>query len=129
RKTFKADSVWKGKKILLDFEGIMLSGDAWLNGVKIGGTDYGYLGFESDISKLIKYDTDNILAVRASTKGNSRWYTGGGLFRDVHLVVKNEVSVTSHGVFITTPKIEKRNAELKVQVELEGIRNKSYNVE
>ncbi|MGC4232403.1 MAG: glycoside hydrolase family 2 TIM barrel-domain containing protein [Niabella sp.] len=129
RKIFKADPSWRGKKILLDFEGIMLSGDAWLNGVKIGGTDYGYLGFDADISKLIKYDTDNILAVRASTKGNSRWYTGGGLFRDVHLVVKNEASVARHGVFITTPKITKQNAEVKVQVELEGIRNKTYNLE
>ncbi|GAB3412837.1 glycoside hydrolase family 2 TIM barrel-domain containing protein [Niabella aquatica] len=129
RKIFKADPVWRGKKVLLDFEGIMLSGDAWLNGVKIGGTDYGYLGFETDISKLIKYDADNILAVRASTKGNSRWYTGGGLFRDVYLVVKNEVSVARHGVFITTSKIDEQNAEVKVQVELEGIRNKTYNLE
>jgi beta-galactosidase len=136
RKTFKADPAWRarlpdgqGKKILLDFEGIMLSGDAWLNGVKIGGTDYGYLGFDADISKLIKYDANNVLAVRASTKGHSRWYTGGGLFRDVHLVVKNEVAVARHGVFITTPGITEQNAEVRVQVELEGIRNKTYNLE
>jgi beta-galactosidase len=64
---------------LLAFEGIMLSGDVWLNGNKIGGTDYGYLGFESDITDIIKYDSDNVVAVRASTgeNGNSRWYTGG----------------------------------------------------
>ena len=56
RKTFNADPVWKGKKVFLDFEGIMLHGDAYLNGKKIGGTDYGYLGFEADVTKLLKYD-------------------------------------------------------------------------
>lgn len=129
RKTFKADPAWKGKKILLDFEGIMLHGDAWLNGEKIGGTDYGYLGFESDISKLLKYDADNVVAVRASTKGASRWYTGGGLFRDIHLVVKNDVAIARNGVYITTPVVTQQNAVAQLQVELEGIRNKSYNVE
>lgn len=129
RKIFKAAPAWKGKKIVLDFEGIMLNGDVWLNGSQIGATDYGYLGFEADISKLLKFDTDNGVAVRASTKGNSRWYTGGGLFRDVHLMVKNEVSIARHGLYITTPNISDSKAEVKVQVELEGVRGKSYNLE
>ncbi|MFV0606225.1 MAG: glycoside hydrolase family 2 TIM barrel-domain containing protein [Niabella sp.] len=131
RKNFKADPAWKGKKILLDFEGIMVYGDVWLNGEKIGGTDYGYLGFDADISKLLKYDTENVVAVRASTgsKGGSRWYTGGGLFRDVHLIVKNEVSVARHGVYVTTPDITSQNAKVAVQVAVEGIRNKTNSFE
>ena len=78
RKTFKADPEWKGKRVLLDFEGIMLIGDVWVNGQKVGGTDYGYIGFETDITKLLRYDADNVVAVSASTgkKGGSRWYTG-----------------------------------------------------
>lgn len=130
RKTFKADPSWKGKEVLLDFEGIMLTGKAWLNGQKIGETDYGYLGFEADITKLINYDGPNVVAVRASTgkKGGSRWYTGGGLFRDVHLIVKNGVSVARHGVYITTPKVGKSSASVNVQVGIDGIRNKSYNL-
>ncbi|WP_316807736.1 glycoside hydrolase family 2 TIM barrel-domain containing protein [Pedobacter agri] len=128
RKTFKADPNWKGKKILLDFEGIMLHGEVWLNGKKIGGTNYGYLGFEADIASVIKYDADNVVAVRASTGDtpNSRWYTGGGLFRDVHLVVKDTVSIARHGIFITTPNISNQNAEVNVQVEIAGIRAKAY---
>jgi len=131
RKNFKADAAWKGKKVLIDFEGIMVTGDVWLNGEKIGGTDYGYLGFESDISRWLKYDGDNVLAVRASTgdKNGSRWYTGGGLFRDVHLIIRNEVAIARHGVFITTPQITEQAAQVKVQVELEGIRNKEYPLE
>lgn len=126
RKTFKADNAWKGKRVFIDFEGILLHGDAWLNGKKIGGTDYGYLGFEADITKLLKYDGDNVFAVRASTgdDGDSRWYTGGGLYRDVHLMLKDSVAVARHGVFVTTPEINSDNAKVLVQVEVEGIRGK-----
>jgi len=129
RKTFKADPSWKGKRVLLDFEGIMLHGDVWLNGKKIGGTDYGYLGFEADIADIIKYDGDNVVAVRSSTEGGSRWYTGGGLFRDVHFVVKDSISIARHGIFITTPKISNQNAEISVQVEVAGIKNKQLELE
>jgi len=131
RKSFKADASWKDKKVLIDFEGIMLTGEVWLNGSKIGGTDYGYVGFESDITKLIKYDGDNIIAVRASTgkTGSSRWYTGGGLFRDVNLVIKDKISIARHGVYITTPKITSNKANVKVQVEVEGIRGKRFDID
>ncbi|MBA4318233.1 MAG: beta-galactosidase [Flavobacterium sp.] len=129
RKTFKADASWVGKQVFLDFEGIMLHGEVWLNGKKIGGTSYGYLGFETNVSDLIKYDAVNVVAVRSSTEGGSRWYTGGGLFRDVHLVVKDSVSIARHGIYITTPKISNQNAEVSVQVEVAGIKNKEYQLE
>ena len=131
RKHFKANPAWMGKRILLDFEGIMLVGDVWVNGRKVGSTDYGYLGFETDITDLLNYDEDNVVAVWASTgkKDGSRWYTGGGLFRDVHLVIKNPIAIARHGVFVSTPKITEQRAEVSVQVELEGIRNKSLDIE
>jgi beta-galactosidase len=131
RKTFKADEAWKGRRVLLDVEGIMLIGDVWLNGTKVGSTDYGYLGFESDISKHLNYDGDNVLAVRASTgeTGGSRWFTGGGLYRDVNIVVKNQVAIARHGLFITTPLITDAMAEVSVQVDIEGFRGKADDLE
>ena len=137
RKTFQADPAWRGKRVVLDFEGIMLHGDAYLNGKKIGGTDYGYLGFEADITKLLKYDTPNVLAVHCSTgeNGNSRWYTGGGLFRDIHLILKDSVSIARHGIYVKaspTPSQEgealAKQATVSVQVEVEGIKNKKYDL-
>ena len=129
RKVFKADPAWKGKRILLDFEGIMLTGDAWFNGVKVGGTNYGYLGFEAEITNLVSYEVENVVAVYASTKGGSRWYTGGGLYRDVHLIVKDSISVARHGVYITTPEISANHAQVSVQVEIEGFRAKDIDLE
>lgn len=130
RKTFNADKNWQGKRVILDFEGIMLHGDAYLNGTKIGGTDYGYLGFEADVTKLIDYDRPNVLAVHCSTgkAENSRWYTGGGLYRDVHLILKDSVAIARHGIFIQTPDVSQQQATVDVQVEVEGIRNKKYDL-
>ena len=107
RKSFTFNPAWEGKRVFIDFEGIMLTGDVWLNGTKIGGTDYGYLGFEADITRHLKRNADNIIAVRASTgnEKNSRWYTGGGLYRDVHLFVKDTIAIARHGVLSAHRKL------------------------
>lgn len=130
RKTFQADSSWRGRRVLLAFEGIMLLGDVWVNGQWAGSTDYGYLGMEVDITSLLDFEGDNVVAVCASTgkKGGSRWYTGGGLYRNVHLLVKDSTSIARHGVFITTPKVCSQSAEVCIQVEVEGLRYKRGDV-
>lgn len=104
RRHFTADPGWKGKRVFAEFEGIMAVGDVFLNGEKIASTDYGYLGCWADLTAKLNWNGDNVLAVRADCghKGGSRWYTGGGLVRDVHLVVKNPVSVARNGFFITS---------------------------
>ena len=99
-----ADSL-RGRRLLLDFGGIMYVGDVYLNGERIGGTDYGYVGFEIDVTDKLRFGQDNLIAVMADTRepGNSRWYTGGGLFRDVKLVVTGkEVYFGRHPLYITT---------------------------
>ena len=95
----------KGKRILLDFGGIMYTGDVFLYGKRIGGTDYGYVGFEIDITNELKWDAANELAVVADTRepNNSRWYTGGGLFRDVKLIATSkDLYFARHPLYITT---------------------------
>ena len=104
-KTITPAETLKGKRVLLDFEGIMYVGDVYLNGKRIGGTDYAYLGFDIDISKLLHYGQPNTIAVHASTSGpmNSRWYTGGGLFRDVNLITTPaDIYFARHPLFVTT---------------------------
>lgn len=106
QKKFTPEDEWKGKRILLDFEGILLVGDVYLNGEKIGGTDYGYLGFECDISNGLKFGEENVVDVIADTGSpeNSRWYTGGGLYRDVNIVITDpQHYFTRHPLKITTP--------------------------
>ena len=108
---------WKGKRIVLDFQGIMLVGDVYLNGKRIGGTDYGYLGFDIDLSKLLKWGQPNEIAVKADTQNpsNSRWFTGAGLYRDVNLIVTNKnLFFPRHPLFIRT----QGNKELKIKAEI-----------
>lgn len=107
RKTFTPQADWEGKRVLLDFEGIMLVGDVYLNDERIGGTDYGYLGFDTDISKKLKFGEPNVIEVKANTgtPENSRWYTGGGLYRDVNLIITDPKHYfTRNSVYVTTPK-------------------------
>ena len=105
RKTITPDASMEGRRVLLDFEGIMYVGDVWLNGQHIGGTDYGYVGFEVDVTKMLRYGQPNEIKVKAHTmtEKNSRWYTGGGLFRNVSLVsTPADLYFERHPLYITT---------------------------
>ena len=108
---------WKGKRIVLDFQGIMLVGDVYLNGQRIGGTDYGYLGFDIDLSKLLKWGEANEITVKADTRNpnNSRWFTGAGLYRDVNLIITDKnLFFPRHPLFIRT----QGNKEVKIKAEI-----------
>ena len=108
---------WKGKRIILDFQGIMLVGDVYLNGKRIGGTDYGYLGFDIDLSKLLKWGEANEITVKADTRNpnNSRWFTGAGLYRDVNLIITDkDLFFPRHPLFIRTQD----NKEVKIKAEI-----------
>ena len=105
KKTITPDASKKGKRVLLDFEGIMLTADVFLNGQRVGGTDYGYVGFEIDVTNHLRYGQPNELMVKAETQDEraSRWYTGGGLFRDVNMITTSaELYLERHPLYITT---------------------------
>ena len=117
RKTITPPSEWKGRRVLLDFEGIMQVGDVYLNGVRVGGTDYGYVGFEIDVTRQLRYGQPNELKVKASTQNekSSRWYTGGGLFRNVSMVATSgDLYLNRHPLYITT----RQNRYVTVGVEM-----------
>ena len=120
RKSFAYDPSWEGKRVLLDFGGIMFFGDVRLNGTKVAETEYGYLGFETDITEQLKKDAPNLVEVWAKVgggKNGSRWYTGGGLYRSVKLKVVNERRIARHGVCVRT-----KGETAEVEVEIEGCR-------
>ncbi len=117
RKVLHAPKEWQGRRLLLDFGGIMLVGDVYLNGNRIGGTDYGYVGFDIDVTKQLRYGADNVLVVVANTMApnNSRWYTGGGLYRDVRLIATNrDLYFEHHPLFLSTPGNKQLNVTAEV---------------
>ena len=107
----------KGRRLLLDFGGIVYTADVYLNGERIGGTDYGYVGFEIDVTERLRMGQENVIAVRADTRepGNSRWYTGGGIFRNVKLVsTPRDLYLNRHPIYVTT----KDNKTVSLSAEL-----------
>lgn len=117
-KTITPAAEKKGRRALLDFLGIMYYGDVYLNGERIGGTDYGYVGFEIDVTNKLKYGQENTVAVYANTgqPKQSRWYTGGGLFRDVNLVYTDpSLYFMRHPLYITTKDNRTVNITANVQ--------------
>lgn len=117
RKVLETPEAWRGHRVELDFGGIMLVGDVYLNGERIGGTDYGYVGFGIDVTDKLHYGGQDVIMVKADTRdaNNSRWYTGGGLYRDVRAIVTNkELFFARHPLYITT----QGNREVSISAEI-----------
>ena len=122
RKTFMAPKEWQGLSVKLDFGGIIYLGDVYINGIKVASTDYGYVGLEADLTKHLKYGGENVVAVYASTgpKKGSRWYTGGGLFRDVRLQLDNPTHIARHGVYIVS-KVDELTSKQVDELSASGV--------
>ncbi len=117
RKTFNVPESLKGRRVLLDFEGVMYVSDVYVNGKKVASNEYGYTGFEADITKAVHYGGDNVVAVYSNTGAvnASRWYTGGGIYRNVWLDATNDTRIARHGLYVTT-----EGKKVKVQVQVVG---------
>jgi len=111
RKSFMVAAQNKGKKIQLEFEGIYMNADIWINGIPLGNHPYGYTSFMVDITNQVKFDMPNIIAVEVKNEGvNSRWYSGSGINRHVWIKTMETVHTTQWGTFITTPVITPKSA-------------------
>ena len=119
RKKFAAPAQWRDKSIQLQFDGIYMNADVWLNGRHLGNHPYGYTSFRYDITDCVRFDKENILAVRVRNEGiNSRWYSGSGIYRHVWLRVTEPVHVAAWGTYITTPEVDESSAKINVTTTL-----------
>ena len=115
RKTFAVPAELKGRRIVLDFEGVMYVSDVYVNGKKVASNEYGYTGFEADITRAVRWGGENVVAVYSNTGkvNGSRWYTGGGIFRNVWLKATNPTHMARHGLYVTTEG-DKVNVQVQV---------------
>ena len=126
RKKLELPADVAGKKIWIEFDGVMANSDVWLNGVLLGHRPSGYTSFRYDVSDAIN-PGDNILVVRADTSAQpaSRWYTGAGIYRHVRMVVTEPLHIAPWGVYVTTPEVSEALATVQVQTELNNTALKS----
>lgn len=122
RKTFTLDSSHAGKRIFIDFDGVYMNSQVWINGTSLGSWPYGYTTFQYDLTQYVKTDgSSNVVAVRVDNKQpNSRWYTGSGIYRNVWLTVLDPVHIAFNGGFITTPTVSATSATVSAAVEIEN---------
>ncbi|MFK7911744.1 MAG: sugar-binding domain-containing protein, partial [Akkermansiaceae bacterium] len=107
RKVFKTPSHASGKKVFIEFDGIYMNGEVWINGHRLGKRPYGYTGVQYDLTPHLDAEGENIIAVRVdnSLQPSTRWYTGSGIYRHVWLTVTDKLHVGHWGTQISTPEI------------------------
>ena len=131
RKSFTIKQEDKDKMVYLQFDGVYMNSDVWLNGKHLGFHPYGYTPFYYDITQFLNPEgRPNVVAVRVRNDGNnSRWYSGSGITRHVWMSVVDPVHIeVAGGVYVTTPSVNKNSAEVKIQTTLVNSGNKDQNI-
>lgn len=116
RKCFTMSNSDTEHSVFIEFDAVMANSDIWINGHYLGHRPMGYLPINYEITKYLKFNEVNVIAVRVdnSIQPASRWYTGAGIYRHVKLITTNPIHLERGSVFITTPKIEKNSAEVRI---------------
>jgi beta-galactosidase len=110
-----------GKRALLLFDGAMSNAHVFVNGQEVGNWPYGYNSFFFDITSYLKAGADNTLAVRLQNQSEaSRWYPGAGLYRNVHLILTDDVHIPVWGTYLTTPVISPETAQVQLRTQVEA---------
>lgn len=122
RKKFIADKKLKGKKVFIDFDGVYMNSEVWINGHYLGKRPFGYISFRYDLTPYLLIGDENVIAVKVDNneQPNSRWYSGCGIYRNVWLTVVNHIYVDQWGTFVTTPDITEESAIINVATKLKN---------
>lgn len=118
RKTFTIPEDQAGKLVFIEFDGVYMNSEVWINGHYLGKRPNGYISFRYELTPRLVYgDKPNVIAARVdnSLQPNSRWYSGSGIYRNVRLVVVNPVHVDQWGAHITTPVAVEDSAIVNIQ--------------
>jgi beta-galactosidase len=122
RKKFTLDKDDRFNQVIINFDGVYMNSEVWVNGKLAGSHPYGYTAFQFDITEYLNpAGKPNIIAVKVKNEGeNSRWYSGSGIYRHVWLIQKQPVRITHNGVFIHTESISENEADVSVSATVEN---------
>ncbi|MBN1302394.1 MAG: glycoside hydrolase family 2 protein [Melioribacteraceae bacterium] len=131
RKSFKMPESRSGKMTFIKFDGIYRNSEVWINGNYLGKRPYGYISFIYELTPYLKYgDEENIIAVKVdnSKQPNSRWYSGSGIYRNVHLITTDKIHVDKWGTFVTTPDVNNERAVVLINTTIQNFSDKDEDV-
>ena len=120
RKVFTIPNEQQGKRIVVQFDGVYMNAEVWLNGQFLGTHPYGYTSFWFDVTDKAKLGA-NVLAVKVKNEGeNSRWYSGSGIYRHVWLKSLDQAHVAQWGTYLTTPTVTASSAKVNIRTKVEN---------
>lgn len=121
RKAFRLPAGARGRRAWVEFDGVYMNSDVWINGVHLGRRPYGYISFAYDVTRHLVPDV-NVVAVRVdnSQQPNSRWYTGSGIYRHVWLTIVDPLHVGHWGTWVTKPRADSASADVVVRTRVEN---------
>ncbi len=130
KKSFIAPATWRGKKVFVNFDGVYKNSQVWINGHYLGKRPNGFVAFEYDLSSYLNIGGKNLIAVKAdhSAFADSRWYTGSGIYRDVHLIVKDPVYLQPSDIAFSTPEVSARSVTIQLNAEINNSTAKSSTI-
>ena len=131
RKNFTLPESDKGKPAFIDFDGVYMNSDVWINGQHLGHRPYGYISFRYELTPHLNFGgKENVLAVRVdnSLQPNSRWYSGCGIYRNVRLVLTNPLHVDQWGTYLTTPDVSSGSAAVNARTTIKNSSEASQSV-
>jgi beta-galactosidase len=116
-KTLDAPEAWRGRQVFIEFEGVYMNAEVWLNEHYLGRHPYGYTSFLVDLTPYLKLDQPNLLRVSVDNacQLNSRWYSGSGIYRPATLLVAGPVHLAHWGVYVTTPQVTAEQATVRAE--------------
>ncbi len=116
------------KKIFIEFDGIYMNSDVWINEHHLGNYPFGYTSFHYELTPYLKTGK-NIIAVRVdnSPQPNTRWYSGSGIYRHVWLTKKHQLHIAYWGVYVTTPVVTSDSAIVEVNTSISNRTGKDQN--
>ncbi|HHY85344.1 MAG TPA: DUF4982 domain-containing protein [Verrucomicrobia bacterium] len=120
RKAFVIPAAWKGKRVSIEFDGVSMNSEVWINGQYLGKRPSPYASFAYDLTRHLRIGGTNVLAVRVdhSQIADSRWYVGSGIYRHVWLVATDPIHVPRHGIQILTPEVSLKKAVVEIRTSI-----------
>lgn len=118
---FSLPESYRGKRILLSFDGISKNSQVWCNSYYKGFHPNGYTPFSYDITDDVVFgDELNEVSVRVDHTeiSDSRWFTGAGITRKVTLLIMEPIHLNENGMFFSTPHVTMDEASLQFENEV-----------
>ena len=130
RKDLTIDHLHSDERYFIEFDGVYMNSDVYINGQLLGNRPYGYISFSYNLTPFLK-EGKNEIAVRVdnSKSPSGRWYTGSGIYRHVWLTKTSDIYIPQWGTKVTTHKISKSNATVKLSGELTNDTDTDQNIE